>query len=95
MKNSSVKLNNRSDILSVIMARQPVSRKQVSEILGISPAAVTNIVDELISCGLVVEGAFERHPPAAAGGPFSFGSGGCGTRAYRCLSAAKRMDISL
>ncbi len=58
MKNSSVKLNNRSDILSVIMARQPVSRKQVSEILGISPAAVTNIVDELISCGLVVEGAF-------------------------------------
>ena len=29
MKNSSVKQNNRSDILSVIMARQPVSRKQV------------------------------------------------------------------
>ena len=58
MKNSSVKQNNRSDILSVIMARQPVSRKQVSELLEISPAAVTNSVDELISSGLVVEGAF-------------------------------------
>lgn len=70
MKNSSVKQNNRSDILSVIMARQPVSRKQVSELLEISPAAVTNIVDELISSGLVVEGAFGEASAVVAGVPF-------------------------
>ena len=58
MKSSAIKQSNRSDILSVIMARQPISRKQVSQLLGISPAAVSNIVDDLIGSGLVVEGAF-------------------------------------
>ncbi|MBQ7082068.1 MAG: ROK family transcriptional regulator [Oscillospiraceae bacterium] len=54
----STKRSNRSDVLSIIMARQPISRKQVAELLGISPAAVTNIVDELIQSGLVMEGDF-------------------------------------
>lgn len=50
------KQNNRSDILSLIMARQPISRKDVAALQGLSPAAVSNIVDELIGKDLVVEG---------------------------------------
>lgn len=96
MKNSSVKQNNRSDILSVIMARQPVSRKQVSELLEISPAAVTNIVDELISSGLVVEGAFGE--ASARGGRRPIFLRICeeaGLVLTGCFPSAKCMDISL
>ena len=93
MKNSSVKQNNRSDILSVIMARQPVSRKQVSELLEISPAAVTNIVDELISSGLVVEGAFGE--ASARGGRRPIFLRGSRIGAYSCFPSAKRVDIGL
>lgn len=56
MKTSSVKHSNRSSILSQIMAHQFISRKQVASVLGLSPAAVSNIVDELIRENLVVEG---------------------------------------
>ena len=56
MKTSSVKHSNRSSILSQIMAHQFISRKQVAAVLGLSPAAVSNIVDQLIRENLVVEG---------------------------------------
>lgn len=56
MKNSSVKHSNRSNILSLIMAHQSISRKSVAKALGISPAAVSNIVDELLKDEIVIEG---------------------------------------
>ena len=48
MKTSSVKHSNRSSILSQIMAHQFISRKQVAEVLGLAPAALSNLGDQLI-----------------------------------------------
>lgn len=57
---------NRNLVLTLIKAREPVSRADVARALGLSPATVTQIVKDLLSSGLVAEGAAG---PSAGGRP--------------------------
>ena len=50
-----VKKRNRSSILNCIMQKGPMSRKDIAEITGLTPAAVTLICGELIQQGLLQE----------------------------------------
>lgn len=50
-----VKKQNRSSILNCIIHRGPVSRKDIAEITGLTPAAVTLICSQLIQQGLLQE----------------------------------------
>ena len=57
---------NRNLVLTLIKAREPVSRADVARALGLSPATVTEIVKDLVSSRLVIEGAAG---PSAGGRP--------------------------
>jgi predicted NBD/HSP70 family sugar kinase len=59
MKNNAtnstgMKLNNRRLILNIVK-KKPVSRAELARITGLTRAAVTLIVDELIKCGILIE----------------------------------------
>lgn len=45
---SKVKINNRSSILKLLNSEGPLSRKDISEKIGLTPAAVSNLIRELI-----------------------------------------------
>jgi predicted NBD/HSP70 family sugar kinase len=47
--------DNRSALLSSLFFEQPQSRADLSEVTGLSPASVSNVVRELIDEGIVVE----------------------------------------
>ncbi|HWU65328.1 MAG TPA: ROK family transcriptional regulator [Ensifer sp.] len=48
---------NRKLILNLLRNRGPLSRAEIATVTGLSPAAVTFVVTELIAEGLVIEGA--------------------------------------
>lgn len=50
-----VKKLNRMTILNIIKENEPVSRQQLAELTGLTPAAVTGIIRELIEMGFVKE----------------------------------------
>ena len=52
-----VKRNNRRAVLRILHERGSLSRKRLSEIIGLTPAAITKIVGEMLSEGLLTEGA--------------------------------------
>lgn len=53
---SNVRRTNRSSVLMLLHENGAMSRKRLAESLGLTPAAMTKIVSELMSEGLVVEG---------------------------------------
>ena len=53
-----LKQHNKYIILNEIIERQPVSRKELGQVLDVSHATVSYIIKELISDGLVVETDF-------------------------------------
>ena len=55
-KSSSVKEINTKNILDIIRRHGPISRIEIAEITGLTPATVTNITSELIDSNLVIEG---------------------------------------
>lgn len=61
---SSVRAVNRSIVLELIRRRQPVSRAELARITGIFRSSVSDIVDELVSDGLVLE---QRATPSQRG----------------------------
>lgn len=52
---SKVKINNRSSILKLLNSDGPLSRKDISEKIGLTPAAVSNLTKELIEEKVVLE----------------------------------------
>ncbi|MBQ7599506.1 MAG: ROK family transcriptional regulator [Clostridia bacterium] len=56
---SSVRRSNRASALFCVHDEQGISRKRLAEKLGLTPAAITKIVSELISEGLIIEGDFK------------------------------------
>lgn len=50
-----VKIQNRSLILRLIYERGSISRQEISKIIGLTPATVTNITGELLEQGFIVE----------------------------------------
>lgn len=52
---SSIKLRNRSLILRLLRDRGPLSRREMALLSGLTPAAVTNLVNEMIDQGLLKE----------------------------------------
>src|SRR6478752_3226294 len=48
---------NRSIVLNLVRAHQPISRADLARAMGVSRGAVTLIVNDLLREGLVVEGA--------------------------------------
>ena len=52
---SNVKINNRSLILKLLNSEGPLSRKDISKKIGLTPAGVSNLTRELINEGIVVE----------------------------------------
>ena len=48
---------NRQIALNLIRARQPVSRAELAQVMGVRRGAVSRLVDELLDSGLVFEGA--------------------------------------
>jgi len=52
---SKVKINNRSSILKLLNSSGPLSRKDISEEIGLTPAAVSNLIKELIEEKVVQE----------------------------------------
>jgi hypothetical protein len=50
-----VRRSNRSTVLRQIFFEAPISRLQISQRSGLSPATVTNVVNEFIGKGIVVE----------------------------------------
>jgi predicted NBD/HSP70 family sugar kinase len=61
---SSVRAVNRSIVLELIRRRQPISRAELARLTGIFRSSVSDIVDELVSDGLVLE---ERATPSQRG----------------------------
>lgn len=55
MNLSQVKKQNRSAVLSHLLQRGPLSRKDIAECSGLTPAAVTMICNELLQKGLLEE----------------------------------------
>lgn len=55
-KTSSVKEINTKNILDIIRRNGPISRIEIAEITGLTPATVTNITSELIDNKLIIEG---------------------------------------
>ena len=60
-----VKKRNRSSVLNCINQRGPVSRKDIAQITGLTPAAVTLICTELIQQGLLQELGFDTFSTGA------------------------------
>lgn len=52
---SSIKLKNRSLILRLLRDRGPLSRREMALLSGLTPAAVTNLVNEMIDQGILKE----------------------------------------
>jgi predicted NBD/HSP70 family sugar kinase len=50
-----VRRSNRSTILRHIYFHAPISRLQISQLSGLSPGTVTNVINELLDLGLVIE----------------------------------------
>lgn len=50
-----IKLLNRSDVLSLIRKKGPISRADIAEVTGLSRPSISSIVDKLISADLVKE----------------------------------------
>ncbi|WP_378955065.1 ROK family protein [Pelosinus sp. sgz500959] len=60
--NKYVKKINRMSVLNIVKEREPVSRQQLSEYTGLTPAAITGIVRELLDLGFITEiGLGESH----------------------------------
>lgn len=53
---ASVKRYNRSVILRLLHQHKALSRKRIAEMMSLTPAAITMIVSEMISEGLLIEG---------------------------------------
>lgn len=51
----SVKAENRSLVLYLLQKNGSMSRKEIAQSLGLTPAAVTKICNDLISCGVLKE----------------------------------------
>ncbi|MGN0974806.1 MAG: ROK family protein [Gemmiger sp.] len=61
----NVKLNNRSAILKLLNASGPMSRKDIATALGLTPATVTLISNELLAAGVLNElGEMQESPRA-------------------------------
>ena len=52
----SVKRSNRSAALRILHEKGAMSRKRLAENMHLTPAAITKIVGEMISDGLLMEG---------------------------------------
>ena len=52
----AVKLRNRADILKTIREQDPISRVEISRLLGLHPSTVSRLVDGLMALDLVREG---------------------------------------
>ena len=59
MNMAQVKKQNRSSILNCVNECEPVSRKDIADLIGLTPAAVTQICSELIQEGVLEEQGFE------------------------------------
>lgn len=55
-KISSIKEMNTKNILDIIRKHGPISRIEIADITGLTPATITNITSELIDNNLVIEG---------------------------------------
>jgi glucokinase-like ROK family protein len=55
VNHQSVKIQNRNLILRLIFKRGSISRQEISRIIGLTPATVTNITGELLEEGFIVE----------------------------------------
>jgi len=51
----SVKANNRSSVLKLLNEQGPTSRKDIAQILGLTPASVTQNCSDLIAAGILCE----------------------------------------
>lgn len=51
----NVKVNNRSALLNLLNEQGAMSRKDLAEALGLTPAAVTSICSELLAAGILTE----------------------------------------
>lgn len=65
MNMAQVKKQNRSSILNCVNECEPVSRKDIADLIGLTPAAVTQICSELIQEGLLEEQGFETQSVGA------------------------------
>lgn len=55
-KFSMIKKINSKNILNIIRKKGPISRSEIAEITGLTPATITNITSELIDNNLIIEG---------------------------------------
>ncbi len=55
MNNDRIRKSNRAAILNIIAARGPLSRKDIAELSGLTPASLTQITAPLIQNGLLLE----------------------------------------
>lgn len=63
----AVKKSNRSQILRLINQTGPISKKDIAESLGLTPAAVTLICSDLIESGLLIESGIGENEAGKAG----------------------------
>ena len=63
----SVRSENRSAILTLVNDKGPISRKDIAEATGLTPASVTQITTQLIEEGLLRERGFSREASSGAG----------------------------
>ncbi len=67
---SSIKLRNRSLILRLLRDQGPLSRREMALLSGLTPAAVTNLVNEMIDQGLLKETGMAQRSSKAGEGEF-------------------------
>lgn len=52
---NNVKINNRTNILRILNSRGAMSRKDIAQALGLTPAAITQITTEMLGAGILLE----------------------------------------
>lgn len=65
---TTVKAHNEALLLDLIRRHDPVSRRELSEIAGLTPATISSIVGRLITENVVIEGATVASRGGAKGG---------------------------
>lgn len=63
----AVKTKNSSQILEIINADGPISKKDIAEKLGLTPAAVTLLCNDFFDSGLLIEKGYDQEKEVRAG----------------------------
>lgn len=82
LNQEDLKRRNRGNVLNTILEKGPICRRDIARHTGLTPATVSNLVSELVACGVVEEVGSDHSASGRAGGPNPILLGLSGGRPY-------------